>query len=133
MTENFKHNFKYNILWTIFLFVYLYIIFYFSSKSTLPIHYTFANEDKFFHFSEYFVLGLIFFFNLEGKHSKWFKIFIALFILSYPILDEWHQSFVPGRDSSIYDAMTDYLGMSLGFLLIEKIWRKIHGKNIRNG
>ncbi len=134
-----NNAFKFNIFWAIFLFLYLSGIFYMSSRSTLPIHYTFNNEDKVFHFLEYFGLGIVFYFNLKGKHSKIFRIFIALFILSYPILDEWHQSFVPNRDCSVYDAMTDYVGMLLGYylfghLFINKLLRGKDGeKNIRNG
>ncbi len=123
---------KQNILWTVFLFVYLSLIFYLSSLSKLPVHYTFNNEDKFFHFAEYAVLGIIFYFNFKGGHSKIFRIFIALLILSYPILDEWHQSFVPGRDSSIFDAMTDYLGITLGFFTLRYFFGGRNEKNIRD-
>ncbi len=113
-----------NIIWSIILFAYLAGIFYISAQSKLPITYTFQNEDKMFHFIEYFTLGVIFYFNFKGSHSKYFKIFIALLIISYPILDEWHQSFVPNRDCSIYDAMTDYIGMTLGFLIIGSLLKK---------
>ena len=124
---------KYNFLWTAFLFGYLAMIFYVSSLSTLPIHYTFKNEDKFFHFMEYLILGLIFYFNIRGGHSKIFKVFIAVLILSYPILDEWHQSFVPGRDSSVYDAMTDYMGISIGFFILKYFIGGKDEKGIHNG
>jgi VanZ family protein len=109
------------------------MIFYFSSLSKLPIHYTFNNEDKCFHFAEYAILGIIFYFNFRGGHSKIFRIFIALLILSYPVLDEWHQSFVPGRDPSVFDAMTDYFGITLGFITLRYFFGGRNEKNIRDG
>lgn len=32
---------------------------------------------------------------------------VAALVLAYGIVDEWHQSHVPGRDSSAFDALTD--------------------------
>jgi len=126
---------KYNIIWTIILFVYISLTFYESAQSTLPITYSFQNEDKVFHFIEYFLLGVIFYYNFKGYHSIYFRVFIALLILSYPVLDEWHQSFVPNRDSSVYDALTDYCGMALAFLIFNFFYskRRKNEKSIHNG
>jgi VanZ family protein len=35
---------------------------------------------------------------------------ILLFVLLYAASDEWHQSFVPDRDASVYDVITDVVG-----------------------
>ena len=34
---------------------------------------------------------------------------------AYGLLDEWHQTLVPGRDASLGDAVADALGVLLGF------------------
>jgi VanZ family protein len=37
---------------------------------------------------------------------------ILVFVLLYAASDEWHQSFVPERDASVYDVITDVVGAS---------------------
>ena len=39
-----------------------------------------------------------------------------LFCIAWALLDEWHQSFVPGRDSAWSDVLADSVGTSLGVL-----------------
>ena len=47
------------------------------------------------------------------RRQLWIFLAVALFGLS----DEWHQSFVPGRDSSAFDWLADALGAALGLAL----------------
>ncbi len=66
--------------------------------------------DKVIHFIEYSFLGFI---CLRTK-LKLFKstyLFTLIFGLTFGIFDELWQSFIPGRDSSIYDVIADFLGI----------------------
>lgn len=44
------------------------------------------------------------------------RLALVLAVL-YGISDEWHQSFVPGRDPSLGDLLTDAIGAALGITL----------------
>ena len=66
---------------------------------------------------------------------KWrILITIGLWML-YAILDEFHQSFSPGRTPKITDVYIDTLGIIIGILLVifaRKIYRKIILKYYKN-
>ena len=56
------------------------------------------------------------------RRHFWIFLGVALFGLS----DEWHQSFVPGRDCSALDWLADVTGAALGLLLT--VWPFLLGK-----
>lgn len=66
----------------------------------------------------------VFYWRAFGYRSD--KRWLAwLFAVMYAVTDEFHQSFVPGRNASIWDVMIfDNFGALLGLLL----WRN-QGKN----
>ena len=41
----------------------------------------------------------------------------------YGALDEWHQSFVPGRSPDLMDWLADVVGVTLGYLLVLRFSR----------
>lgn len=43
-----------------------------------------------------------------------------LMVFAYACLDEWHQTFVPGRQGTLHDVLLDTLGGAFGLLLL---WR----------
>lgn len=106
---------------------YMGVIFYVSHLPTLPIPPKFPYQDKLFHFLAYFVLA----FTLanaasRGTHKRRFWIAFATASL-YGITDEFHQSFVPGRDATVGDWAADTLGAWVGaylYLKSEGVWRK---------
>ncbi len=56
---------------------------------------------------------------------SWKTNLLALgFAVLYALSDEWHQSFVVGRSSSIYDAGVDTCGAVLGLLIAFLIRKK---------
>lgn len=71
-----------------------------------------------YHLCVFFLFGFFLFFSLKGKNEPSGKhfIFSILFSLAYAISDELHQSFVPLRDASSGDILTDFIGM--GFSII---------------
>jgi VanZ family protein len=58
-------------------------------------------------------------FPVLARYSGWWTLSIAL---AYGVLDEFHQSFVPGRSPDIFDVLADVLGASL-FLLTLWFWK----------
>lgn len=96
---------------------YMVLIYSLSSKSdiSLPV---ITNFDKLMHMCAYILLSFLFYISLrESGINKY--IFITAFILTviYGISDEVHQSFVPGRDSSIGDVIADSTGAFVGALI----------------
>lgn len=79
------------------------------------------------HFTEYALLAFLAARALVASSRRalrhgWFIISLLL-VVSYALLDEYHQSFVATRTSSIYDSLIDMSG-GLSALLIYVLWRK---------
>lgn len=82
------------------------------------------------HFTEYAVLAFLtrraF---ITSSHAflqrNWFQLGLLL-VVTYGLLDEFHQSFVPSRTASVYDSVIDIAG-GLTVLLIYRFY----GKNPR--
>ena len=93
---------------------YMGLIFYLSSKPALEVPPLFPHQDKVFHLCEYFGLGFLLAFATAAGHTR--NRFIAAFALAavYGITDEIHQSYVPGRDASVFDWLADTVGAWLG-------------------
>ncbi|HEX6649041.1 MAG TPA: VanZ family protein [Pyrinomonadaceae bacterium] len=79
---------------------------------------------KLAHFTEYAILGFLAARAFRSSprsaiHSRWFLISLAL-IVTYALLDEYHQSFVPSRTASIYDSMIDIAGGLTALLIVRR-------------
>ncbi len=90
---------------------------YLSSQSSLPSPIGLPFIDKFYHFIEYMVLGILLYFV---DLPLIFLIFLGIF---YGALDEFHQSFVPLRDPSFWDWVFDFIGLNFGLLGVY-FWKK---------
>ncbi len=95
-------------------------IFYFSSipsKEMVSFGAVDTLVKKSGHMLGYALLGLAY---LRGTNTfRWQSILIALAgVVLYAISDEYHQSFVAGRTSTIMDVGIDTLGGTLGLLIV---------------
>jgi VanZ family protein len=92
------------------------VIFSLSSQSRPLPMLTEHVWDKLLHFTEYAALGAAWYRALrgEGMSAAAALVAAALAAAAYGVTDEWHQSFVPLRDASIRDWMTDLLGGAAG-------------------
>jgi len=74
------------------------------------------NIDMFFHFVEYSILGFLLFRSITSDELLTFHPFYGSLLIgiSFAILDEFHQSFVPGRHMSSTDVLFDSLGIVCG-------------------
>jgi VanZ family protein len=98
-------------LWGPFLAA-LAVVFWLSSLSQVPgAHYFW---DKALHVVGYAGLGVL---ALRAFHGGLTRprpiptLLAALAVVLWGISDEYHQSFVPGRDSSALDVVADAVGM----------------------
>lgn len=79
------------------------------------------NIDKIAHFLEYFILSMLLmraFTNSTKSFNLTALIILSIIITSlYGFSDEWHQKFVAGRMSDLYDFLTDSIGSIAGAFL----------------
>lgn len=72
-------------------------------------------DDRILHFVEYFGFGICLALATAGWARKNFAVpHAAAAVLAgmlYAVTDEWHQSFVPGRDPSLRDLGSDLVGL----------------------
>jgi VanZ family protein len=65
------------------------------------------------HFTEYFILSLLILRGIrsgeKGWHLRW-ALTTVLIVAGYAALDEFHQSFVPGRGAAFTDVLIDASG-----------------------
>ena len=93
-------------------------IFVLSAQPSVPLPKGVFGADKIAHFIAYGVLAAAI--ALWPSRGAWrarpFRTAILVFALAalYGATDEFHQSFVPGRDMSAYDLLADAIGAALG-------------------
>ena len=97
------------------LIAYCCLIFMLSSQSKLPMPMLFSAEDKLIHALAYALMALLAWisFSREKRPLKIVFIISVLFCSLYGLSDEWHQSFVLGRDASLGDWLADTTGAVL--------------------
>lgn len=104
------------------LVLYCAVIFRLSSQETLPTPQWFDNQDKLLHAGAYAVLA--YFGWRSFRHALNTPIILTLvnivFCSLYGASDEWHQSFVIGRNSSVGDWLADTLGASIASVILLK-------------
>lgn len=81
-------------------------------------------SDKIVHATEYLVLAILFcrgfgVQRLGGRVSVW--LLVVAICLAMGAFDEYHQRFIPGRDSSLLDFAADMVGIFSGASL--GVWR----------
>lgn len=98
------------------------MVFTLSSIPQLPTpDLGFDNADKAVHFVEYLGLALLVlraFGNLSASGNIGKAYFWAVVIaVVFAALDEYHQSFVPGRQADLYDLLADTAGVAVGTIV----------------
>ncbi|PCI21420.1 MAG: teicoplanin resistance protein VanZ [Piscirickettsiaceae bacterium] len=104
-------------------------IYYLSDQSSLPTPTLFAHQDKLFHATAYGILGFFAIGYFSRVLTKYRLALIVAFVFSamYGASDEWHQSFVEGREADVYDWLADMFGAAL-LLLVANKFRLFKGK-----
>lgn len=109
---------------------YAALIFFLSSQSKfseeLP---SFFGLDKIIHCVEYFIFGaLLYRWMASSKPLSTRRAALTATILAgvlYALTDEWHQSFVPGRDASLWDWLFDSFGVFAASFAYPYVWRGV--------
>ncbi len=104
--------------WVITIFLAV-LIFYVSSLSFAPSSSSNTGYKAIvYHMTIFFFLAFFLSVSLtKGKNSK--LIILSMVIcLIYAFLDEFHQSFVPGRNSSLGDVFIDGVGIIISSVII---------------
>jgi VanZ family protein len=81
-----------------------------SYQTLLRIHHYIRKTG---HFVEYFVFSLLVLRGIRGGRSEarlWWAVAAIAIVAAYASLDEFHQSFVPGRTPLITDVLLDTTG-----------------------
>jgi len=89
--------------------------------SLKPPFELFPHQDKVFHLIEFGGLALAMVINRDLFSKVGSMWGMAASGLLWASLDEFHQSFVPGRDCSLQDLAADAVGLSLGLLLFSAL------------
>ena len=112
----------YNIIKSLYRFMpvvcFLIAIHWVSSFQLSP-GTTLVFPDYFFHFSEFAALGFLMLRMIHPwdsyvKQSPSSTIAAIILSIIFACLDEFHQMFVPGRDASLLDLLSDTLGIITG-------------------
>ena len=99
---------------------YVSLIFVVSAQPRLHPPLTFQNSDKLAHLLEYGVLGLLLARAIRASLPR--RSWLAVSMLSLGLglgigaADEFFQSFVPGRDSTVFDWIADGTGLTFAHL-----------------
>jgi VanZ family protein len=109
-------------VWLLLLCGYCGLIFWLSDQSQLLVPYVFGMQDKLIHAAAYAVMAFLFWQAWRGRLSlHLLAVLTVIFCSLFGVTDEWHQSFVVGRDASVFDWLADTLG---AFLLTMALYRR---------
>ena len=89
------------------------VIFFLSAQSRLPhvVPSLFDSfQDVLGHFVAYAMLGGLLYFALTGIGAARPALYALIVVVLYALSDEFHQSFVPGRNPDPFDVATDIIG-----------------------
>jgi VanZ family protein len=83
----------------------------------------FQHADKVAHFLEYSILGILAVHSFKPK--KGYQLFYIIFSgFVFGVFDEWWQSFISDRHTSLFDLLADNIGMLVGSTVFYKLSTK---------
>ena len=100
---------------------YVTVIFALSTQQHLQPPVSFPNVDKILHAGEYLVLGLLLVRATRASLRVSRPLFAAMIaigiVVTVGVADEFLQSFIPGRQSDIFDLLADTVGGTIAQLV----------------
>jgi len=103
------------------------LIYFLSDQPGMDVIPLFPGQDKIFHAIVFGVLGFL---VLGAMHARargyspaqvWTAVVLTAF---YGMLDEFHQTFVPGRTADTWDVVADVSGGMLGIYVLYALTRR---------
>jgi len=109
---------------SLILSLYCGVIFILSHQSTLPLPMAFPHQDKLVHGSAYGVMAFLAWRTFSHLvQTRLLLVGVAvMFSSAYGVSDEFHQSFIEGRDADIWDWVADTIGATL--MALSLVWRR---------
>jgi VanZ family protein len=106
-----------------------------SSETLSLIHHVIR---KCGHFTEYFILSLLLLRAIRAGRRDFglrLALIVILVVAGYAALDEFHQSFVPGRGAAVSDVLLDTTGGAAAQLLVALLvlWRGVRRRQRESG
>ncbi len=90
-----------------------------ASAETLKLLHAIIRKSA--HLTEYFIFSIFLMRALRGQERGWklrWAIWAVVLAAGYASLDEFHQSFVPSRTASPWDALLDTAGASVAQVVL---------------
>lgn len=114
-------------------FAWVILIFVGSSIPRLPAS-PFGmprGSDKIAHFLEYLILAFLFYRGIRGERWRggipaWLIVLVTG--LAIASIDEYHQTYIPGRDANLLDWTADMTGIGTGALIGLRRYRTLAGR-----
>ena len=113
---------------SVFILPVLHWLFPHAGAETLELLHGVIRKSA--HLTEYFLFSIFLLHGLRGKDRGWklrWAIWAVVIAAGYAALDEFHQSFVPSRTASPWDALLDTVGASAGQIVLW-LWHLPKGK-----
>lgn len=106
-------------------------IYYLSSHPMPDIDLGFSAQDKLVHILGYGLLGVLLLGSMPWREDGYrlpHVVFAAMLATLYGLTDEWHQAYVPGRNSDVLDVVADAIGAALGSGMLWALSRRFAAK-----
>lgn len=125
-----ESNLYHELIYSVPVLAYAGLIFLLSSISKFPEAVpSFFGFNKLAHFSEYYFFGYVIcrWLFAERNHFANRHALVLTIVIGtcYGLSDEWHQTFVPGRNATLWDALFDALGVVTAAVTYPLIIKKI--------
>ncbi len=106
------------------LLIFCTIIYWLSDQPWISVPTLIEQQDKFHHFTAYFVMGVLAWRNFRHylKPPLLLTLVSIAFCSLYGVSDEWHQSFVPGRQTDVLDWLADTSGAAAAMTLLSRFY-----------
>ena len=109
------------------------VLFLLSALPRVPGVGWLPGADKVAHFGLYAVMGALLAWGRVRSGSGVAHAWPLSLGMLYALGDEWHQSFVPGRDPSVGDFIADVLGTAGGYLVLFLLLARASGRRMDPG
>ena len=117
------------LLWRTFVLLWAGVLYWLSEQSQLPSPAKFEGIDKLEHIVFFAAGGMCFLLSLRlarfARSTTAAILFTMLFCALVGGIDEWHQTFTPGRSGGdVWDWTADMIGGFIGavFALVAERW-----------
>jgi VanZ family protein len=106
------------VIWRLLACVWMGVIWHLSASSPedfAPFPFLFSQMDKTVHAGVFSLLGFFWCKGLPGRAGVAFLIAMV-----WGALDEWHQSFVPGRTMDLVDVLANAVGAGIAVVITRR-------------